>query len=300
MGVADYLRAMNIRCIDLHIHSTASDGSDSPSTIVRKAARLGLEAIALTDHDTLDGLPEAAEAAREEGIVLVRGCEISTMTLWGEAHFLGLWIPDDPARTQKLEAALADVRHKRLVRNLRIADRLCGLGLDVSYDDVVKLAGGRVIGRPHFAELLCRKGIVKDRKEAFRTYLGENALAYEPRELMSPERAICLLKESGALVSMAHPRLLHASVAELAQLLEGLKPLGLDALEAYHSEHNAGDLRECVELADRFGLQLTGGSDYHGLPKPQISIGSGKGGLRVSSHVYDKLTAYRDAHGLGV
>jgi len=291
---------MNIPCIDLHIHSTASDGSDSPATIVRKAARLGLEVVALTDHDTLDGLPEAAETAEEEGIIFIRGCEISTMTPWGEAHFLGLWIPDDPERTRPLEDALAEVCRKRLVRNMRIADRLCGLGFDVSYDAVAELAGGRVVGRPHFADLLCRKGIVKDRKEAFRTYLGEDGLAYEPRELMSPEQAISILKECGAMVSMAHPRLLHASVTELSQLLETLKPFGLDALEAYHSEHNAGDVRECIELANRFDLQLTGGSDYHGLPKPKISIGSGKGGLRVSRHVYDKLMAYREEYGLGV
>ena len=106
------------------------------------------------------------------------------------------------------------------------------------------------------------------------------------------------LKEAGALVSMAHPRLLHASVAELSELLAVLKPAGLDALEAYHSEHNAGDVRECVELADRFGLQLTGGSDYHGLPKPKIALGSGKGGLRVARHVYDRLMEYRASCGM--
>ena len=289
---------MNIPCIDLHIHSTASDGTDSPSAIVHKAAELGLDAIALTDHDTLDGLDSAEETAREKGIIFVRGCEISTETPWGEAHFLGLWIPSDASQTAALENALEDVRAKRLSRNLSMAEKLQKLGFDVSYEAAAELAGGRVVGRPHFAELLCRLGVVKERKEAFRQYLGEGCAAYEPRELMSPETAICLLKEAGALVSMAHPRLLHASVAELSQLLEKLKPAGLDALEAYHSEHNAGDVRECVELADRFGFQLTGGSDYHGLPKPKIALGSGKGGLRVARHVYDKLMEYRASCGM--
>lgn len=289
---------MNIPCIDLHIHSTASDGTDSPSAIVHKAAELGLDAIALTDHDTLDGLESAEEAAREKGVIFVRGCEISTETPWGEAHFLGLWIPRDPKRTAALENALEDVRAKRLSRNLSMAEKLRGLGFDVSYEAAAELAGGRVVGRPHFAELLCRLGVVKDRKEAFRQYLGEGCAAYEPRELMGPEMAIRLLKEAGALVSMAHPRLLHASVAELSELLAVLKPAGLDALEAYHSEHNAGDVRECVELADRFGLQLTGGSDYHGLPKPKIALGSGKGGLRVARHVYDRLMEYRASCGM--
>lgn len=286
---------MNIPCIDLHIHSTASDGTDSPSAIVHKAADIGLDAIALTDHDTLDGLDSAEATARERGIIFVRGCEISTETPWGEAHFLGLWIPRDPKRTANLEAALEDVRTKRLRRNLSMAEKLRALGFDVSYEAAAELAGGRVVGRPHFAELLCRLGAVKDRKEAFRQYLGEGCAAYEPRELMGPEQAIRLLKEAGALVSMAHPRLLRASVAELGQLLQVLKPAGLDALEAYHSEHDAGDVRECVELADRFGLQLTGGSDYHGLPKPKISLGRGKGGLRVARHVYDRLMEYRAA-----
>ena len=289
---------MNIPCIDLHIHSTASDGTDSPSAIVHKAAALGLDAIALTDHDTLDGLDAAEDTAREKGIIFVRGCEISTETPWGEAHFLGLWIPRDASRTAALEKALEDVRAKRLSRNLSMAEKLQGLGFDVSYEAAAELAGGRVVGRPHFAELLCRLGVVKDRKEAFRQYLGEGCAAYEPRELMSPETAIRLLKEAGALVSMAHPRLLHASVAELSQLLEKLKLAGLDALEAYHSEHNAGDVRECVELADRFDFQLTGGSDYHGLPKPKIALGSGKGGLRVARHVYDKLMEYRASCGM--
>ena len=289
---------MNIPCIDLHIHSTASDGTDSPSAIVHKAAEIGLDAIALTDHDTLDGLEAAEETAREKGIIFVRGCEISTETLWGEAHFLGLWIPRSHERTAALENALEDVRAKRLSRNLSMAENLQALGFDVSYEAAAELAGGRVVGRPHFAELLCRLGVVKDRKEAFRQYLGEGCVAYEPRELMSPEMAIRILKGAGALVSMAHPRLLHASVSELSQLLERLKPAGLDALEAYHSEHNAGDVRECVELADRFGLQLTGGSDYHGLPKPKIALGSGKGGLRVARHVYDRLMEYRASCGM--
>jgi len=289
---------MNIPCIDLHIHSTASDGTDSPSAIVRKAAELGLDAIALTDHDTLDGLDDAESTAQKEGIIFIRGCEISTETPWGEAHFLGLWIPHEQERIAALEAALEGVRQKRLERNLAMAEKLQRLGFDVSYEAAAELAGGRVVGRPHFAELLCRMKAVKDRKEAFRLYLGEGCAAYEPRELMKPKRAITLLKDAGALVSMAHPRLLHASVAELSQLLETLKPAGLDALEAYHSEHNAGDVRECVELADRFGLQLTGGSDYHGLPKPKIALGSGKGGLRVARHVYEKLMEYRLACGM--
>ena len=284
--------------IDLHTHSTASDGTDSPAELVRKAAAAKLAVLALTDHDTLDGLAEAAREAEASDVVFVRGCEISTATPWGEAHFLGLWIPEDAERTATLEKALAEVREKRLARNLRIAEKLRELGMDVTYEAAAALAGGRVVGRPHFAELLCRMGVVESRREAFRRYLGRDGLAYEPRELMSPERAVTLLKSSGALVSMAHPRLLRAPAEELERLVSSLKESGLDALEAYHSEHDAGDVRLCVDLAAKYGLQLSGGSDYHGLAKPKISIGCGHGSLRVGLSVYESLMKYREKMGL--
>nr|WP_273523061.1 PHP domain-containing protein [Mailhella massiliensis] len=288
---------MSMTFIDLHTHSTASDGTDSPADLVRKAAQAHLAVLALTDHDTLAGLDEAEEEAKQRNIVFVRGCEISTATPWGEAHFLGLWIPEEPEKTARLEAALEKVRMGRKERNLRIAEKLRALGLDVSYEAAEALAGGAVVGRPHFAALLCSMGVVKDRREAFRQYLGKDGLAYEPRRLMSPGEAVSLLKSTGAVVSMAHPRLLHAPVEELDHLVAGLKEQGLDALEAYHSEHDAGDVRLCVELAARYDLQLSGGSDYHGLAKPNISLGRGKGGLRVGLGVYDELMRYRALQG---
>ena len=288
---------MSMTFIDLHTHSTASDGTDSPADLVRKAAQAHLAVLALTDHDTLAGLDEAEEEAKQRNIVFVRGCEISTATPWGEAHFLGLWIPEEPEKTARLEAALEKVRMGRKERNLLIAEKLRALGLDVSYEAAEALAGGAVVGRPHFAALLCSMGVVKDRREAFRQYLGKDGLAYEPRRLMSPGEAVSLLKSTGAVVSMAHPRLLHAPVEELDHLVAGLKEQGLDALEAYHSEHDAGDVRLCVELAARYDLQLSGGSDYHGLAKPNISLGRGKGGLRVGLGVYDELMRYRALQG---
>ncbi|WP_367178903.1 PHP domain-containing protein [uncultured Mailhella sp.] len=283
--------------IDLHTHSTASDGTDSPTELVRKAAQAHLAVLALTDHDTLAGLEEAEQEAKRQNMGFVRGCEISTATPWGEAHFLGLWIPEKGEKTALLEAELEKVRQQRKERNLRIAEKLRTLGFDVSYEAAAALAGGTVVGRPHFAALLCALGVVKDRKEAFRLYLGRDGLAYVPRRLMSPQEAVSLLKSTGAVVSMAHPRLLHAPVEELDHLLAGLKEQGLDALEAYHSEHDAGDVRLCVELASRHHLQLSGGSDYHGLAKPNISIGHGKGGLRVGFSVYEELMKYRREQG---
>ena len=284
---------MNIIRIDLHTHSTASDGTDSPTELIRKAVQAKLAVLALTDHDTLDGLAEAEQEAAKHEIIFVRGCELSTATEWGEAHFLGLWIPQNGAKTAPLETALTKVREKRRERNLRIAERLRALGIDVTYEEAAALAGGRVVGRPHFAELLCRLGVVEDRKEAFRRYLGRNGEAFVPRELMSPETAVALLKSAGALVSMAHPRPLRAPAEELERLVVRLKDVGLDALEAYHSEHDAGDVRLCVDIAARHELQLTGGSDYHGEAKPKIDLGCGRGNLRVGMSVYEELMAYR-------
>lgn len=290
---------MSITRIDLHTHSTASDGTDSPVELVRKAVRADLAVLALTDHDTLDGLAEARREADAHDLIFVRGCELSTMTPWGEAHFLGLWIPDDGTKIAALENALTEVREKRRERNLRIAARLRELGMtDVTYEAAAALAGGRVVGRPHFAELLCRLGVVEDRKEAFHRFLGRDGAAFVPRELMSPERAVSLLKEAGALVSMAHPRLLRAPAEELEHMVEHLKGVGLDALEAYHSEHDAGDVRLCVEIAARHQLQLTGGSDYHGCAKPKVEIGCGRGNLRIGMSVYEALMEYRVKTGL--
>ena len=290
---------MSITRIDLHTHSTASDGTDTPVELVRKAVQAGLAVLALTDHDTLDGLAAARREAAGHALVFVRGCELSTATPWGEAHFLGLWIPEDDPKTAALENALAEVCEKRKERNLRIAARLRELGMtNVTYEAAAALAGGRVVGRPHFAELLCRLGVVKDRKEAFHRYLGKDGSAFVPRELMNPERAVSLLKGAGALVSMAHPRLLRAPVEELEHMVLRLKDFGLDALEAYHSEHDAGDVRLCVELAARHGLQLTGGSDYHGEAKPKVEIGCGRGNLRVGISVYESLMNYRVKSGL--
>ncbi len=290
---------MPVSRIDLHIHSTASDGSDSPSVIAEKAAALHLAAFALTDHDTLSGLEEAEAAAKRRGIPFVRGCEISTKTEWGEAHFLGLWIPHEKERLSELQSVLSSVRDARSERNKRMIEKLQALGFNVKFDELEALAGKSVIGRPHFAKLLCNKGIVKKPEDAFNLYLAKGKLAYVPRKVMSPEQAVELLKRSGAMAVMAHPRLLRkASTEELEKIVASLVPLGLDALEAYHSEHNADDVRVCIDLAKKYGLLLTGGSDYHGSVKPLVRMGYGKGDLCVSRGIYDDLLRYREKQGL--
>lgn len=282
----------NRSLVDLHVHSTASDGTDSPAQISRRADSLGLAAVALTDHDTLAGLDEAEEAARGLETELVRGCEISARFPWGEVHLLGLWLPRDPERIAPLEAALAEMRALRLARNRLIAEKLAGLGLPVDYEAVAELAagpGGGVVGRPHFAELLCRLKVVSSRKEAFARYLGSGGAAYVPRQLMDPVRAVELMASAGAVTALAHPRLIRCPDEALEELVKQLVPAGLAAIEAYHGEQGAADERYCVGLAQRYGLLLTGGSDYHGRAKPGVEMGRGKGGLRVPRRVWEKL-----------
>lgn len=287
---------MALRLVDLHTHSTASDGSFSPARLVREAYAMGLTALALTDHDTLEGLDEAeAEAERlrtehpEAPFEFVRGCELSSRCGPAEAHILGLWIGRDGAALNDLQKKLKEVQELRSVRNAVMVEKLRQLGFDVKLEDVEALAGGEVVARPHFAALLLRLKVVKSVREAFEKYLGYGGAAYVPRELMTPEEAVALLAGSGATVALAHPMLMHCPQKDLDELISRLKPCGLNALEAYHSEHGAADERVCVELAARHGLLLSGGSDFHGDSKPLVKLGKGHGSLRVSAAVLDRL-----------
>lgn len=276
--------------IDLHTHSSASDGTNSPAELVRQAARAGLAAVALTDHDTLSGLPEAQEEGRRLGLEVIRGCELSTCTDRGEMHILGLWLPQHAA---VLEERLEDIRRKRDTRNGRMVDKLRALGIAITLEDVRREARGESVGRPHMAAALVRQGVVPDMTAAFREYLGAGAQAYVPREIMAPEEAVRLLAGLGATVSIAHPLQARHPDGWLEQWVERLAPCGLHALEACHSDHSEAATRQCLELARHFGLAVTGGSDYHGRNKPRIHLGTGYGGLRVPLSLLDDLLAQR-------
>jgi predicted metal-dependent phosphoesterase TrpH len=283
--------------IDLHTHSTASDGSDSPARLVAAARAAGLAAVALTDHDTIAGLHEAETAGRDSGITVIRGCELSTMvendTL--RMHILGLWLPRD---TGDLRARLQDLRAKRDVRNDKIVALLRGHGLDISMEDVRGQAHGESVGRPHIAAALLAKGYVKTPAEAFRQYLGRQGKAYVPKEVMKAGEAVRMLAGLGATVCLAHPMLDKPPQDKLEALVASLVPQGLSAVEIWHSEHSAEDTRAALNLAHLFGLGLSGGSDYHGLNKPGIRLGVGRGNLRVGTDVLESLVRFRRERGL--
>ena len=287
----------SMKFIDLHTHSTASDGTDTPAQLVGKAHAAGLAAVAITDHDTLSGLDEGQQTGRELGIEVVRGCEISTGTELGELHILGLWLPENP---QPLLEKLRWLREMRAERNVGIVKKLQDLGYDISMEEVLAAARGESVGRPHIAAVMLRKGFAKDPRQVFKEFLGSRGKAYLPKTVLEPDESVRLLASMGATVCLAHPLLWKAPAGWLDSMVARLKEYGLSAIEAYHSEHSEADVRTCLALAKRFDLGVSGGSDYHGSNKPTIRLGQGYGGLRVSSAVLEDLKDRRDAAGLHI
>lgn len=282
---------MDRKLTDLHTHSTASDGTDAPAALVARAKEQNLAALALTDHDTLDGLHEAETAGRELGIQVIRGCEISTRCEAGEFHILGLWIP---GRDEALRSWLTAIRQRRNERNAEMVARLRALGYDISIEEVRALARGSV-GRPHIAAALAARGYVPDVESAFRTLLGAGGKAYVPKRVPPPEEAVRVLADIGAMPALAHP-FIHRNFdnAWLEGFVQRLTRNGLCAIEAWHSAHSEDDTRRSVDLAQRFDLGLTGGSDYHGDNKPGIRLGVGHGSLRIPPDMLERLEQHRN------
>ncbi|MEL7639885.1 MAG: PHP domain-containing protein [Solidesulfovibrio sp.] len=275
--------------IDLHTHTTASDGSLSPAALVDLAAARGLAAVAITDHDTLAGLPEARAAGAVRGIDVVAGVELSVADGDRGVHLLGLFLPD---REGPLAEALAYLRERRHTRNRRILDKLRELGVPVEYKAVTALAKGAV-GRPHIAQALLDMGVVTSFKEAFTRYLGVHGRAYVPKDKLSLARAVALIHDEGGLTSLAHPYILGLAGPALAEAVSRYRDAGLDAIEALYTEHSQAQTLEYLALARRFGLAVSGGSDFHGAAKPDVDIGRGRGNLRVDIGVLDVLRARR-------
>jgi len=283
--------------IDLHTHSTASDGSLDPAELVRAGKNAGLEAMALTDHDTVSGLAEFMHAGSELGLETIPGCELSVTTPKARMHILGLWLPLDPAG---LRQALHELREHRHQRNHIIIGMLNDLGLEITYDEVKQIAGEGSVGRPHLAKALLDRGHVKSMQEAFDKYLGSKGKAYAPKKVLTAVDAVELLKKEGATVIMAHPYQSGLSVNELTEELIRLKELGLDGLEAYYNDHTPSRTAALLEIASRLDLAVSGGSDFHGDPKPDIRLGKGRGTMHVPYSVLENLKELRRRQGLPV
>jgi len=273
--------------VDLHAHSTASDGSDAPAHLVELALDAGLRSLAVTDHDTQEGVAEALAASSTTDLELIPGVELSLGYDRGGMHLVVLWlVPGDGP----LQDRLAALRDGRDVRNLEIVRRLSSVGMPVTIEEIEDEAGGGSVGRPHIAAVMVARGYVPDIRTAFDLWLGAGKPGYVGRDRLDAEEAIGLARESGGVPILAHPHTLGiTTAAEMADLLVWLKRAGLVGLEAFYGAYRRHERDGYADLARRFGLIPSGGSDYHGTYKPGLMLGSGYGDLVVSDAILDEL-----------
>jgi predicted metal-dependent phosphoesterase TrpH len=264
--------------VDLHTHSSASDGSLSPSQLIDEAVRREISAIALTDHDTIDGLAEASRTAQEQGVRFISGIEMSLSWEPGEFHLLGLGLQDID---RGFRQAAEDLRQMREKRNREITARLCEMGIHVEYEEIAALAGGRSVGRPHFAQFLIQKKLVRNMEQAFNRYLGKGRPLYVQKEGLSFQVAVSLIKDAGGVAVLAHPLSLYVAWGRLPSIVSSLKKQGLDGLEAWHPSARTGECKRLEALADSLGLIVTAGSDFHGQARIERKLGRTAGGLPI-------------------
>ncbi len=278
--------------IDLHTHSTFSDGSYSPEALVRAAARAGLAAVALTDHDTMDGLARCQAAAAGGPVRAVPGVEISADCQPADAtmHVLGYFVdPSDAA----LAGHIVRLRDGRRRRNEEIVKRLNGMGLALTLAEVMALAGEGNAGRLHFALALVARGYVRTTQEAFDRFLAKGKAAYADRLRFAPADGVAMIRRAGGIAVLAHPFTLKMGREALAGCVEELVGAGLQGIEVYYPQHAPAQVKQYLGLVRRFGLVATGGTDFHGAPMPDIQLGRGRGDLEVPDTVLAELEALR-------
>lgn len=272
--------------IDLHTHSTRSDGTLTPSELIRYAAQKGLAAIALTDHDTIDGIEEAVQAARElrsedpDALVpeVIPGVELSTEYKGKDIHIVGLFIDWQNSEFADRLRGFADAR---IYRNRKMCGLLTEHGCPVSYEDLEAAFPDTVITRAHFAQYLLDRGMIASIDEAFRKLIGDDCPCFVPREKITPHDAVRFLLRFGGVPILAHPLQYKMSDAEFDTLVASLTGLGLDGIEVYYSTHRQADTANLSRIAEKYGLLLSGGSDFHGTRKQNLDLGTGYGHLYV-------------------
>lgn len=275
--------------VDLHLHTTASDGRYSPEEVVRRAAERGLRVISIADHDSVDGIaPALAAARRYPGLTVIPGVEVSTDVPRGEVHVLGYFIG---YTSEELKAALAHFRDSREGRAKGMIDRLAALGVNIEWRRVKELAGDGAVGRPHVARAMLEKGYIESIKEAFDKYIAREGPAYVEREKMTPSEAVRLVARSNGLPVMAHP----FTVPDTEAMIAELKAAGLAGIEVYYKDYSPEGRARLLELADKYRLITTGGTDYHGLDdEAEVMMGEAE----VPGEVVDGLLELAEHSGL--
>ncbi|MFV0241329.1 MAG: PHP domain-containing protein [Lacrimispora sphenoides] len=284
-----------MKFVDLHVHSNASDGTFTPSEVVALAVEKDLAAIALTDHDTIDGLSEALAAAAGLPIEIIPGIELSCVYQGEEIHILGIYVdPTDRVFISETDA-LKEIRKKR---NDEMIRRFQNAGISITLDEVMAGNPDTVITRAHFARVLLEKGYVKNMDQAFKKYLNYSGPYCPRKEKITPEHAMKILTDCNASPVLAHPYQYHLGDKKTEELVCYLKDLGLQGLEVYHSSNNQYESGKLRKLARKYDLFPTGGSDFHGSNKPDISLGVGRGGLRITALLLDDIKRIRREKGL--
>ncbi|MEE9368775.1 MAG: PHP domain-containing protein [Pontiella sp.] len=277
--------------IDLHSHSIYSDGTNTPAELVAMAVKRGLTALALTDHDTVGGIVPLLEAAKETAVEPVPGIELSAECSRGTMHILGYFIDHTcPVLLEKIE----QVQKGRHERNLEILKKLNKLGYVLTWEDVTAQAGTDVVGRPHFAQALIKRGHLKTFKSAFDLLLAKGRPAYAERYHYSGSECVDLIRQAGGVSVLAHPATIHLPDDQFKGVLMGLKESGLSGIEVFCSSYQAKHVKKYSELAAQLDLIRSGGTDFHGKNTPDLQLGIGFGKLRIADEILEQL---RDARG---
>ena len=272
--------------IDLHTHSRISDGSESPARVVELAKEAGLSAVALTDHDRFDGLNEARERAAELDIELVPGVEVSCHWSVGTMHMLVYFVDQ---RSTPIAGTLVEMQMAREERNRKIIALMNSAGIDITYEELAEEGGGSGLGKPHFARLLVKKGVVSSLQEAFDVYLEKGKPFYVHKITYEPEEMIDLALASGGLPVLAHPYSITTDESMIPTYIEGWTERGLAGIEAYYGRYDQERRKRLASLARSLDIVATGGSDFHGIYKPDLQVGIGQGDLRVPDEALAEL-----------
>jgi len=286
--------------VDLHVHSTASDGTLSPAALVDTARSRNVGILAITDHDTTDGVPEGSDAARDAGVRLIPGVELSVdLERDGfTAHLLGYFPATPPGRLTDPDTefgrAVAYVRNGRSARNPRILEKLRVLGMRIDMAEVEAIAGGEVIGRPHIAQAMVSAGYVGDSREAFARFLARGMPAYADRDRLPVSRTIRVIRDAGGLPVLAHPGYIGMDATALESLVSELAAIGLSGIEAHYPGHDAATTGTLTLLAGRMGMVTTGGTDFHGWSPESPPLGGSPDGFHVEASMIEGFLALCD------